>query len=195
LVHWRARFANDRARQQLARRRPPVALSSATSSSTEGRGFGAGTNGGWRSFMDIVCRASATSLRGAVVLVATVKAPLKHHGGNPEGGRGGDRRRLGEPHAPSRHHPRGSAFNAVVAVNRFPADTDAEIGQIREESVRARERRPSRREANEAIGQGRVEGATALAEGRGGRDRRAVELCARSTRFDDTIRTEESRRS
>src|SRR4029077_17753919 len=90
-------------------------------------GFGAGM--GMEKFMDIVCRVGNLT-PSAVVLVATVKA-LKHHGGNPEGG--------AEAIAP------GSAnmirlrvmildfgLNAVVAGNRFPADTDAEIEQIRE---------------------------------------------------------------
>ena len=89
-------------------------------------------------FFDIVCRVGGLT-PSAVVLVATVKA-LKHHGGDPDGGReaieGGSANMI-------RHlaNIRGFGLNAVVAVNRFPADTDEEI----ERSARSRWRTaPSR---------------------------------------------------
>jgi methylenetetrahydrofolate dehydrogenase (NADP+)/methenyltetrahydrofolate cyclohydrolase/formyltetrahydrofolate synthetase len=90
-------------------------------------GFGADM--GMEKFFNIVCRAGG--LRpNAVVLVATVKA-LKHHGGDPNGGldvieRGGANlaRHLGIV--------REFGLNAVVAVNRFPGDTEEEIALVRD---------------------------------------------------------------
>src|SRR6201984_3035189 len=118
-------------------------------------GFGADM--GMEKFMDIVCRVGNLT-PSAVVLVATVKA-LKHHGGNPDGG----------PEAIAagsanliRHLGTIRAFglNAVVAVNRFPADTDEEIEQIREIALA---NAAAAAESNEAGRRG-GEGAEALAE-------------------------------
>jgi formyltetrahydrofolate synthetase len=83
---------------------------------------------GMEKFMDIVCRQG--SLRpDAVVLVATVKA-LKHHAGDPEGG--SDAIETGSANM-ARHLGiiREFGLNAVVAVNRFPGDTDDEIELVR----------------------------------------------------------------
>jgi formate--tetrahydrofolate ligase len=90
-------------------------------------GFGADM--GMEKFMDIVCRVGHLT-PSAVVLVATVKA-LKHHGGNPEGG--AEAIAAGSANM-IRHLAtiREFGLNAVVAVNRFPADSDEEIEQIRE---------------------------------------------------------------
>jgi formyltetrahydrofolate synthetase len=108
-------------------------------------------------FFDIVCRVGSLT-PSAVVLVATVKA-LKHHGGNPDGG----------PEAIAagsanliRHLGTIRAFglNAVVAVNRFPADSDEEIEQIREIAL---SNGAFAAEANEAVARG-GEGAARLAE-------------------------------
>jgi formate--tetrahydrofolate ligase len=89
-------------------------------------GFGADM--GMEKFLNIVCRTGGLS-PSAVVLVATAKA-LKHHGGDPDGGldaieRGAENLR--------RHLEIVSEFGlrAVVAVNRFPGDTDEEVALVR----------------------------------------------------------------
>ena len=118
-------------------------------------GFGADM--GMEKFMDIVCRLG--NIRpDAVVLVATVKA-LKHHGGNPDGG--AEAIAAGSANL-TRHLAtiREFGLNAVVAVNRFPDDTDEEIQQIREIALA---NGAFAAEANEAVVKG-GEGATALAE-------------------------------
>jgi formate--tetrahydrofolate ligase len=118
-------------------------------------GFGADM--GMEKFFDIVCRAGGL-VPNAVVLVATVKA-LKHHGGDPEGGldtieRGGANlaRHLGIV--------REFGLNAVVAVNRFPGDTEQEIELVRRLAV---EHGAYAAEVNDAFERG-GEGAAALAE-------------------------------
>ena len=118
-------------------------------------GFGADM--GMEKFFDIVCRVGGL-MPSAVVLVATVKA-LKHHGGNPEGG--AEAIEAGSANL-VRHLGiiREFGLNAVVAVNRFPADTDEEIEQVRRI---ARANGAFAAEANEAVTHG-GEGATALAE-------------------------------
>jgi formate--tetrahydrofolate ligase len=118
---------------------------------------GFGSDMGMEKFFDIVCRVGG--LRpSAVVVVATVKA-LKHHGGDPEGGsetieRGAQNlaRHLGIV--------REFGLNAVVAVNRFPGDTDAEIELVRELGL---SHGAVAAETNEAVTRG-GEGAAALAE-------------------------------
>ncbi|HET7450808.1 MAG TPA: formate--tetrahydrofolate ligase [Gaiellaceae bacterium] len=89
---------------------------------------GFGSDMGMEKFFDIVCRLG--HLRpDAVVLVATVKA-LKHHGGDPDGGF--DAIETGSANL-ARHLGiiREFGLNAVVAVNRFPGDTDDEIELVR----------------------------------------------------------------
>ena len=83
---------------------------------------------GWRS-SSTSSAGSADIAPSAIVLVATVRA-LKHHGGDPDGGleaieRGADNlaRHIGIV--------REFGLNAVVAVNRFPGDTDEEIETVR----------------------------------------------------------------
>src|ERR671929_147283 len=93
---------------------------------------GFGSDMGMEKFFDIVCRAGG--LRpNAVVLVATVKA-LKHHGEDPDGGldaieRGAQNlaRHLGIV--------REFGLNAVVAVNKFPGDTDDEVDVLKRLAV------------------------------------------------------------
>ena len=83
---------------------------------------------GMEKFFDIVCRLG--DLRpNAVVLVATVKA-LKHHGGAPDGG--AETIEIGAANM-ARHLGiiREFGINAVVAVNRFPDDTDEDIELVR----------------------------------------------------------------
>jgi formyltetrahydrofolate synthetase len=89
---------------------------------------GFGSDMGMEKFFDIVCRLG--NLRpDAVVLVATVKA-LKHHAGDPDGG--AEAIEIGGANL-ARHLDivREFGLNAVVAVNRFPGDTDDEIELVR----------------------------------------------------------------
>jgi formyltetrahydrofolate synthetase len=94
----------------------------------------------------------------AVVLVATVRA-LKHHGGDVDGG-------LAELEAGAANLARhigivkGFGLEAVVGVNRFPADTDEELEAVR---TLALEHGAAAAEVNEAFLRG-GDGATALAE-------------------------------
>jgi formate--tetrahydrofolate ligase len=118
-------------------------------------GFGADM--GMEKFLNIVCRAGGLS-PSAVVLVATAKA-LKHHGGDPSGGL--DAIELGA--ANLRRHleiVREFGLRAVVAVNRFPGDTDAEVELVRRLAL---EHGAHAAELNEAFERG-GEGAAALAE-------------------------------
>ena len=118
---------------------------------------GFGSDMGMEKFFDIVCRVGG--LRpSASVLVATVKA-LKHHGGDPNGG-------LAEIEAGAanlRRHlgiVREFGLNAVVAVNRFPADTTEEIELVRRLAL---EGGAYAAEVNDGFERGGA-GATALAE-------------------------------
>ena len=118
-------------------------------------GFGADM--GMEKFLNIVCRAGGLS-PSAVVLVATAKA-LKHHGGDPDGGpdaieRGAENLR--------RHLEivAGFGLRAVVAVNRFPGDTDEEVDLVRRLAL---EHGAHAAELNEAFERG-GEGAASLAE-------------------------------
>src|SRR5205085_6889292 len=94
----------------------------------------------------------------AVVLVATVKA-LKHHGDDPEGGTEAIEKGAANL---ARHLGiiREFGLNAVVAVNRFPGDSDEEIQLVRELAL---EHGAYAAETNEAVTDG-GEGAAALAE-------------------------------
>jgi formate--tetrahydrofolate ligase len=118
-------------------------------------GFGADM--GMEKFFDIVCRAG--DLRpNAVVLVATVKA-LKHHGGAPEAGI--EAVEVGAANL-ARHLGivREFGLNAVVAVNRFPGDSDEEIDRARGLAL---EHGAFAAEVNNAFEEGGA-GAAALAE-------------------------------
>ena len=118
---------------------------------------GFGSDMGMEKFFDIVCRVGA--LRpSATVLVATVKA-LKHHGGDQAGG-------LAEIEAGAanlaRHLGivREFGLNAVVAVNRFPTDTQEEIDVVKRLALEAG---AYAAEVNDGFERG-GEGAAALAE-------------------------------
>jgi formate--tetrahydrofolate ligase len=89
---------------------------------------GFGSDMGMEKLLDIVCRVGGLA-PAAIVLVATVRA-LKHHGGEPEGGL--DAIEKGAPNL-ARHIGIVKEFglNAVVAINRFPGDTDEEIATVR----------------------------------------------------------------
>src|SRR5437870_6525162 len=118
---------------------------------------GFGSDMGMEKFMDIVCRVG--NLRpSAVVLVATVKA-LKHHAQDPEGGT--EAIEIGAANL-ARHLGiiREFGLNAVVAVNRFPGDSDEEIQLVRELAL---EHGAYAAETNDAVAQG-GEGAAQLAE-------------------------------
>jgi formate--tetrahydrofolate ligase len=89
---------------------------------------GFGSDMGMEKFFDIVCRLG--NLRpDAVVLVATVKA-LKHHANDPDGG--ADAIEIGGANL-ARHLSivREFGLNAVVAVNRFPGDTEDEVELVK----------------------------------------------------------------
>jgi formate--tetrahydrofolate ligase len=112
---------------------------------------------GMEKFFDITCRMGG--LRpSAVVLVATVRA-LKHHGGDVDGGM----RELEAGAANLARHVaivKGFGLEAVVGVNRFPADTDDELEAVRRLAL---EQGAYAAEVNEAFLRG-GDGATALAE-------------------------------
>jgi formyltetrahydrofolate synthetase len=112
---------------------------------------------GMEKFLDIVCRAGGLQ-PSAVVLVATVRA-LEHHGGEPDGGVAAVER--GAANLAS--HLRIVAefgLKAVVAVNRFPGDTDEELEAVRRLAL---EHGAHAAEINDAFERG-GDGATELAE-------------------------------
>jgi formyltetrahydrofolate synthetase len=118
-------------------------------------GFGADM--GLEKFLNIVCRAGQLS-PSAVVLVATVKA-LEHHGGEPDGGPAAIERGVANL---ERHLGIVSGFGlkAVVAVNRFPGDTDEEVDLVRSLALQGGAHAA---EVNDGFEQG-GSGAAALAE-------------------------------
>ena len=101
-------------------------------------GFGADL--GAEKFLDIKCRKAGLA-PDAVVIVATVRA-LKHHGG-------AERSRLGEENLEAlekglpnlmghiENITKRFGLPAVVAVNRFPDDTEAELALVREKCAAA----------------------------------------------------------
>ena len=112
---------------------------------------------GMEKFMDIVCRLG--NIRpDAVVLVATVKA-LKHHAGDPDGGL--DAIETGAANM-LRHIGivREFGLNPVVAVNRFPDDTDESVELVKKLAL---EGGAYGCEVNDGFSQGGA-GAAALAE-------------------------------
>jgi formate--tetrahydrofolate ligase len=118
---------------------------------------GFGSDMGMEKFFDIVCRVGG--LRpNAVVLVATSRA-LKHHGDDPDGGVDAIERGAANMH---RHLGIVKEFglNAVVAINRFPGDTDEEVDAVKRLAL---EGGAMAAELNEAFERG-GEGAAALAE-------------------------------
>ncbi len=118
-------------------------------------GFGADM--GMEKFFNIVCRVG--ELRpNAVVLVATVKA-LKHHAEDPDGSL--DAIETGAQNL-ARHLGivREFGLHAVVAVNRFPGDTEEEIELVRKLAL---DHGAYAAEVNDAFERG-GEGAASLAE-------------------------------
>ncbi len=118
---------------------------------------GFGSDMGMEKFFDIVCRVGGLQ-PSAAILVATAKA-LKHHGGDPDGGID-----VVEKGAANliRHIGIIKEFGLtpVVAVNRFPTDSDDEIELIRKLAL---ENGAFAAEANDAVVEG-GKGAAALAE-------------------------------
>jgi formate--tetrahydrofolate ligase len=131
---------------------------------------GFGSDMGMEKFLDIVCRMGGLS-PSAVVLVATARA-LKHHGGDPEGGVESIER--GSANL-ERHLGIVKEFGlrAVVAVNRFPGDTDDEVETVQRLAL---EYGAHAAELNEAFERG-GEGAASLAEA-------VVDAAERPTSFD-----------
>ncbi len=96
-------------------------------------GFGADL--GAEKFLDIKCRAAGFS-PDAVVIVATVRA-LKHHGGCPKAALGQEDLGALEKGLPNllkhvENITQVFGLPAVVAINRFVSDTDAELQMIRD---------------------------------------------------------------
>ena len=118
---------------------------------------GFGSDMGMEKFFDIVCRVGGIR-PAATVLVATVKA-LKHHGDDPDGGL----EAIESGAANMIRHLgiiREFGLNAVVALNRFPDDTDEEIELVRELALA---NGAYAAEVNEGVTKG-GEGSAALAE-------------------------------
>ena len=95
-------------------------------------GFGADL--GAEKFLDIKCRAAGLT-PDAVVIVATVRA-LKHHGGCPKADLGKENLPALEQGLPNllkhvENITKVYGLPAVVAINQFDSDTEAEIAMIR----------------------------------------------------------------
>ena len=118
---------------------------------------GFGSDMGMEKFLNIVCRTGGLS-PSAIVLVATARA-LKHHGGDADGGL--DAIERGSANL-ERHLAivRGFGLEAVVAVNRFPGDTDDEVELVQRLAL---EYGAYGAEPNEGFERG-GDGATGLAE-------------------------------
>ena len=118
---------------------------------------GFGSDMGMEKFFDIVCRVGELK-PAATVLVATVKA-LKHHGDDPDGGLDAIERGAANL---IRHLGiiREFGIKAVVALNRFPGDTDEELELVRKIALA---NGAFAAELNEGVAKG-GEGAAALAE-------------------------------
>jgi formate--tetrahydrofolate ligase len=118
---------------------------------------GFGSDMGMEKFLDIVCRVGQIQ-PSAICLVTTVRA-LKHHGGDPDGGV-----EVVEAGAANLQRHLGIVdqfgLKAVVAINRFPGDSDEEVDAVRRLAL---EGGAHAAELNEAFERG-GEGATALAE-------------------------------
>jgi formate--tetrahydrofolate ligase len=118
---------------------------------------GFGSDMGMEKFLDIVCRVGNIQ-PSAICMVTTVRA-LKHHGGDPEGGV--ETVEAGAANL-QRHLGIVSEFGlkAVVAINRFPGDSDEEVEAVRRLAL---EYGAHAAELNEAFERG-GEGASSLAE-------------------------------
>jgi formate--tetrahydrofolate ligase len=131
---------------------------------------GFGSDMGMEKFLGIVCRAGGLT-PAAVVLVATVRA-LKHHGGDADGGFAQLERGAANL---ERHLQIIGRFGlkAVVAVNRFPGDTNEEVEVVRRLAL---ERGAHAAASNDAFARG-GQGAVELAEA-------VVDAASQETTFD-----------
>ncbi len=122
-------------------------------------GFGADM--GMEKLLDIVCRVGGLA-PSAIVLVATVRA-LKHHAGDPEGGLDAIEQGAGNL---ARHIGIVKEFglNAVVAINRFPGDTDEEVATVRRLALQLGAHAAAENSAFENGGEGAVELAEAVVD-------------------------------
>ena len=122
-------------------------------------GFGADM--GMEKLLDIVCRVGGLA-PSAIVLVATVRA-LKHHAGDPEGGLDAIEQGAGNL---ARHIGIVEEFglNAVVAINRFPGDTDEEVATVRRLALELGAHAAAENSAFENGGEGAVELAEAVVD-------------------------------
>jgi formate--tetrahydrofolate ligase len=102
---------------------------------------GFGSDMGMQKFLDIVCRQGRIR-PAAVVLVVTIKA-LRLHGGSPDGtaeSREQSLEQLERGAANMVRHleiVRGYGLPCVVAVNRFPTDSDEEVALVRRLALEA----------------------------------------------------------
>src|ERR687898_1795330 len=139
---------------------------------------GFGVDMGMEKFLDIVCRIGGLS-PSAVVLVCTVRA-LKHHAGAPDGGV----EAVEEGSANLKRHlgiVREFGLKAVVAVNRFPDDSEEELEAVKRLAL---EYGAHAAELNEAFERG-GEGAATLAEA-------VVEAAEASSNFKPVYELEDS---
>src|SRR6476469_7323619 len=122
-------------------------------------GFGADM--GMEKLLDIVCRVGGLA-PSAIVLVATVRA-LKHHAGDPDGGMAEIEGGAGNL---ARHIGIVKEFglNAVVAINRFPGDTDEEVATVRRLALQLGAHAAAENSAFENGGDGAVELAEAVVD-------------------------------
>ena len=100
-------------------------------------GFGADL--GAEKFLDIKCRMAGLA-PSAVVVVATVRA-LKHHGGAAKAALGEDNLEALKAGLPNLLQHVGNmkdvyGLPVVVAINRFPTDTEAELALVEEECAK-----------------------------------------------------------
>jgi formate--tetrahydrofolate ligase len=128
---------------------------------TEG---GFGSDLGFQKFCDIVCRTGGFT-PSAAVLVTTVRA-MKFHGGVPFeqlSGRNLDAVRLGSENLAA-HIEIVDAYGlpCVVAINRFPSDTDEEIAVVHELATKAGARKTVVNEGFTKGGEGAIELAEAV---------------------------------
>jgi formate--tetrahydrofolate ligase len=122
---------------------------------------GFGSDMGMEKLLDIVCRVGGLA-PSAIVLVATVRA-LKHHAEDPEGGLDAIERGAGNL---ARHIGIVKEFglNAVVAINRFPGDTDDEVATVRRLALQLGAHAAAENSAFEDGGEGAVELAEAVVD-------------------------------
>jgi formate--tetrahydrofolate ligase len=122
---------------------------------------GFGSDMGMEKFLDIVCRVGNIQ-PSAICLVTTVRA-LKHHGGDPDGGV--DAVEKGAANL-QRHLGIVAAFRlqAVVAINRFPGDSDEEVETVRRLALEGGAHAAELNEAFERGGEGAAELAEALVD-------------------------------